>query len=132
MAREASRGGTRSDRRARGWTHCRFPRAPRARRGAAEVRTRIRLQARRHLYRRALLAGVGLRPSSLRRRSGAAYRIHHEKSCSMSTYEVTTTENVPIKAWTRGVPVEDAAMTQLRNAAAMPFIHKHIAVMPDV
>lgn len=37
-----------------------------------------------------------------------------------------------IKAWTDGVPVEDEARRQLSNAAAMPFIHKHIAVMPDV
>lgn len=48
------------------------------------------------------------------------------------SYEVTETDNVPIKAWTRGVPVEDAAMEQLRNTAALPFVHKHIAVMPDV
>ena len=38
----------------------------------------------------------------------------------------------PIKAWTRGVEVEDAAKKQLRNLAGLPFIHKHIAVMPDV
>lgn len=37
-----------------------------------------------------------------------------------------------IKAWTRGVPVEEEAMKQLRNVASLPFIHKHIAVMPDV
>ena len=37
-----------------------------------------------------------------------------------------------IKAWTRGVPVEERAMQQLRNTASLPFIHKHIAVMPDV
>jgi len=38
----------------------------------------------------------------------------------------------PIKMWTRGVPVEDAAKRQLANTARMPFIYKHIAVMPDV
>lgn len=38
----------------------------------------------------------------------------------------------PIKAWTRGVQVEDAAKQQLRNLASLPFIHKHIAAMPDV
>ena len=38
----------------------------------------------------------------------------------------------PIKMWTRGVPVEDAAMAQLRNVAALPFIRGHVAVMPDV
>ncbi len=37
-----------------------------------------------------------------------------------------------IKAWTRGVPVEDAALQQLHNVASLPFIHKHVAVMPDV
>lgn len=39
---------------------------------------------------------------------------------------------LPIKAWTRGVQVEDVAKQQLRNLAGMPFVHKHIAVMPDV
>lgn len=39
---------------------------------------------------------------------------------------------VPIKGWTDGVPVEDEAMIQLVNLSSMPFVHKHIAVMPDV
>ena len=34
--------------------------------------------------------------------------------------------------WTQGVPVEDAAKQQLTNTAKMPFIHKWLAVMPDV
>src|ERR1700744_2236223 len=38
----------------------------------------------------------------------------------------------PIKAWTRGVEIEEAAKKQLRNLAGLPFIHDHIAVMPDV
>jgi tRNA-splicing ligase RtcB len=38
----------------------------------------------------------------------------------------------PIKAWTKGVPVEDAAKEQLFNIAKLPFIHRWIAVMPDV
>jgi tRNA-splicing ligase RtcB len=38
----------------------------------------------------------------------------------------------PIKAWTQGVPVEDAARKQLENVARMPFVHDHVAVMPDV
>ncbi len=38
----------------------------------------------------------------------------------------------PIKAWVRGVPVEPAARDQLRRLAGLPFIHKWIAVMPDV
>jgi tRNA-splicing ligase RtcB len=38
----------------------------------------------------------------------------------------------PVKMWTKGVPVEDDAKRQLTNTAKMPFIYKHIAVMPDV
>lgn len=40
--------------------------------------------------------------------------------------------HAPIKAWTRGVPVEADAMAQLERIAALPFIHHHVAVMPDV
>jgi tRNA-splicing ligase RtcB len=39
---------------------------------------------------------------------------------------------VPIKLWTRGVPLEDEARKQLVNIAKLPFIHRWIAVMPDV
>lgn len=38
----------------------------------------------------------------------------------------------PIKAWTDGVELEDSARAQLVNIAKMPFIYKHVAVMPDV
>lgn len=37
-----------------------------------------------------------------------------------------------IKAWVNGVQLEDAARQQLDNMAQMPFIHKHVAIMPDV
>ena len=36
-----------------------------------------------------------------------------------------------IKMWTKKVPVESAVYNQLKTAASMPFIHSHIAVMPD-
>ncbi|WP_267350147.1 RtcB family protein [Sphingomonas sp. GM_Shp_2] len=50
-----------------------------------------------------------------------------------TTYEYTDVPGgVPIKAWTRGVPVEDGARAQLARAAQMPFIFKHVAAMPDV
>jgi len=50
-----------------------------------------------------------------------------------STFSVITPENgVPIKAWTRGVPLEDAARNQLLNVAQLPFIYKWVAAMPDV
>jgi len=39
---------------------------------------------------------------------------------------------VPIKMWTRGVPVEDEAERQLGNAARLPIVFRHIAAMPDV
>ena len=42
------------------------------------------------------------------------------------------TNGKPIKLWTQGVPVEDDARQQLINTAKMPFIFKHLAVMPDV
>jgi tRNA-splicing ligase RtcB len=38
----------------------------------------------------------------------------------------------PVKMWTKGVPVEPAAREQVSRAAQMPFIFKHVAVMPDV
>lgn len=41
-------------------------------------------------------------------------------------------EAVPILGWTEGVDVADNALQQLKNVASLPFIHKHIAVMPDV
>lgn len=40
--------------------------------------------------------------------------------------------SAPIKAWTKGVPFEDAAQQQLHNIAQMNMVHSHIAVMPDV
>ncbi len=38
----------------------------------------------------------------------------------------------PIKAWTVGVPFEAAARQQVERIARLPFIHHHVAVMPDV
>src|SRR5499425_2900082 len=48
-------------------------------------------------------------------------------------YNVIKTDiGVPIKAWTKGVPVEEAAQKQLLNVAQLPFIFKWVAAMPDV
>jgi tRNA-splicing ligase RtcB len=47
-------------------------------------------------------------------------------------FEVFTGSRLPIKAWTRGVPVEDTAKQQLLNLANMPFVYSHVAAMPDV
>ena len=52
---------------------------------------------------------------------------------TMTGYELHEVEGgAPIKAWTRGVPVDDKARAQLARAAQMPFIFKHVAAMPDV
>jgi tRNA-splicing ligase RtcB len=50
----------------------------------------------------------------------------------MSNFDYIETGGAPIKAWTRGVPIEDAARKQIQNVARLPFIHKHVAIMPDV
>ena len=50
-----------------------------------------------------------------------------------ATYEYQPVPGgVPIKSWTRGVPVDDKARDQLARAAQMPFVFKHVAAMPDV
>src|SRR5439155_20048836 len=67
-----------------------------------------------------------------RRSSSARFYL---ESCVMSerNYDVIQpSAGVPIKTWTRGVLLDEKATEQLRNAASMPFIHKWIAVMPDV
>jgi len=51
---------------------------------------------------------------------------------SATAYNVIQESGVPIKLWTRGVPLEDEARRQLMNMALLPFIHRWIAVMPDV
>lgn len=47
-------------------------------------------------------------------------------------FEIIETGRAPIKAWIKGVPVEDDARRQLANIARLPFIHSHVAAMPDV
>ncbi len=44
------------------------------------------------------------------------------------TYE---TDGVPIQAWVKGVELAENALAQLRNTAQLPFVHSHVAVMPD-
>lgn len=41
-------------------------------------------------------------------------------------------QGTPVKAWVRGVAVEDDAKRQLANIASLPFIHQWVAAMPDV
>lgn len=41
-------------------------------------------------------------------------------------------DSTDIKLWTNPEEVEPAAMAQLRNIAALPWVFHHVAVMPDV
>src|SRR5580692_403290 len=50
----------------------------------------------------------------------------------MADHELIETGGVPIKAWTRGVGIEDAARKQLTNTARLPIVFHHVAAMPDV
>jgi len=50
-----------------------------------------------------------------------------------TTYETMNVEGGRhVKMWTRGVPVDEMAKEQLTNMARLPFVHSHLAVMPDV
>jgi tRNA-splicing ligase RtcB len=50
----------------------------------------------------------------------------------MSNYDVIDAGNGKIiKAWHRGVRVEEKAIQQLKNIAQMPFIYRWVASMPD-
>jgi len=44
----------------------------------------------------------------------------------------TTLDGSPIKHWTKGVVFDGKARKQLREVATLPFIHGHVAAMPDV
>jgi tRNA-splicing ligase RtcB len=46
--------------------------------------------------------------------------------------EIPSAKGAPIKAWVKGVPLEDQARQQLLNVAQLPFIFKWVAAMPDV
>jgi tRNA-splicing ligase RtcB len=50
-----------------------------------------------------------------------------------SDYQLLETPGgVPVKAWIRGVALEDEARKQLENVARLPFVHRWVAAMPDV
>jgi len=48
----------------------------------------------------------------------------------MPIKEVLTSQRVPVKIWTD--EVDDRSRQQLINIASLPFIHHHVAAMPDV
>jgi tRNA-splicing ligase RtcB len=47
-------------------------------------------------------------------------------------YSYHKTDGAPLKLWDSHGAFEPGAMDQLRNVARLPFIHKHVAGMPDV
>jgi tRNA-splicing ligase RtcB len=46
--------------------------------------------------------------------------------------QVFNAQRHPIMAWTDGVEFDDNAFNQVANVANLPFIFRHVAVMPDV
>jgi tRNA-splicing ligase RtcB len=46
-------------------------------------------------------------------------------------YNVLVTANVPVKLWNKHVKIEDKALEQLAQVAAMPFVRPWVAAMPD-
>ena len=50
----------------------------------------------------------------------------------MSLSVIKNESGAPVKLWTPLAEVESAVLTQLKNTASLPFIYKHVAVMPDV
>ncbi|MBM4365231.1 MAG: RtcB family protein [Deltaproteobacteria bacterium] len=51
----------------------------------------------------------------------------------MSSHQLIAVEGgVPVRAWVDGVPFEEGARKQVERTARLPFVHSHVAVMPDV
>ncbi|SCX55321.1 RtcB family protein [Nitrosospira sp. Nsp1] len=48
----------------------------------------------------------------------------------MPIEQVLTDKRVPVKIWTD--EVDENSKQQLANIASLPFIHHHVAAMPDV
>ena len=56
-----------------------------------------------------------------------------ETKAGPSTHQVIHVDGgAPIRAWINGVPFEADARAQLERIARLPFIHHHVAAMPDV
>jgi tRNA-splicing ligase RtcB (3'-phosphate/5'-hydroxy nucleic acid ligase) len=50
-----------------------------------------------------------------------------------TTYNlIESSDGAPIKAWVKGVKMEDDAKRQLQNIAKLPIVFKWVAAMPDV
>jgi tRNA-splicing ligase RtcB (3'-phosphate/5'-hydroxy nucleic acid ligase) len=59
-------------------------------------------------------------------------RFCYHRERRFTAVEVFETAGRPVKAWVDGVEFDAGARRQVENIAALPFIHDHVAVMPDV
>ena len=48
----------------------------------------------------------------------------------MPIKEAISTQRVPVRIWTDDI--DEGSKAQLANIASLPFIHHHVAAMPDV
>jgi tRNA-splicing ligase RtcB (3'-phosphate/5'-hydroxy nucleic acid ligase) len=55
-----------------------------------------------------------------------------QSESNMNYNQLEVPGGTPVKMWTKGVPIEGEAITQLQNTAKLPIIFKHVAAMPDV
>ncbi len=67
-----------------------------------------------------------------RQQKNQAERAERREASARGYEEFVPAGGVAVKAWTLGVPFEGAARRQLENVARLPFIHGHVAAMPDV
>jgi tRNA-splicing ligase RtcB len=58
--------------------------------------------------------------------------MNESENKKMNYQQLNVPGGVPVKMWTNGVPVEAEAQRQLENAAKLPIVFSHVAVMPDV
>lgn len=57
-------------------------------------------------------------------------QILQEKGNAMPIKEAIRTQRVPVRIWTDDI--DEGSKAQLANIASLPFIHHHVAAMPDV
>lgn len=51
--------------------------------------------------------------------------------CNNTRYEYDGSSRNPVKIWSKGVQLDRKARQQIHDVASLPFIHRHVAVMPD-
>jgi tRNA-splicing ligase RtcB len=62
-------------------------------------------------------------------------RLFFRRFCMLHNYllfDAPSSPGVPIKAWVKGVQLDEKAKNQLVNIASLPFVYRWVAAMPDV